>query len=246
MMLRRDSYLSIVQQHDQARRCARCGLAEAVDAACCWCGTSGGNACCVLYLAAAAAAAAAADKLPCRMAGVSMRPSEAAKLDAAGERAAEEKGFLPGRPSWSSSTTNWGLRAYAKGGSGPVDVYLGDGENKAGEVSRAFQQAREDISFARSSQRERGHHADATLTRTLSNFSHRNQEASKSLHRPPGSDRYVGGGPKCRAHTREFCVPSVDTHRGVYAAAKALIFRACLRNGFSLWSRPVWVATVLS
>ena len=91
MMLRRDSYLSIVQQHDQARRCARCGLAEAVDAACCWCGTSGGNACCVLYLAAAAAAAAAADKLPCRMAGVSMRPSEAAKLDAAGERAAEEK-----------------------------------------------------------------------------------------------------------------------------------------------------------
>ena len=145
---------------------------------------------------------------------VSMRPSAAAKLDQAGTAAAEEKGFLPGQPSWSNSTTTWGLRAYPKGGAGgPVDVYLGGGENRAGDFHRAFDQAREDVARARHSQSKRGTHASATLTRTLNNFSHRNAGATQSLHKAPGADRYVGGGPKCRAHTKEFCVPSLDTHK---------------------------------
>ncbi len=148
-----------------------------------------------------------------------MRPSDAAqKLDAAGQQAAEDKGFLPGRPSWSSSTTNWGLRAYRKDGDGPaaVDVYIGDGTNRAGEFDRAFRQAREDMVHAKSAQQQQVTHANAALTRTLSNFSRRNASATSPLHKSPGSDRYVGGGPKCRAHTREFCVSSTDTHAGVF------------------------------
>lgn len=148
-----------------------------------------------------------------------MRPSDAAqKLDATGQQAAEDKGFLPGRPSWSSSTTNWGLRAYRKDGDGPaaVDVYIGDGTNRAGEFQRAFQQARADVVHAKSSQQRQVTGANAALSRTLSNFSRRNITATSSLHKSPGSDRYVGGGPKCRAHTREFCVSSTDTHAGVF------------------------------
>lgn len=148
-----------------------------------------------------------------------MRPSDAArKLDAAGMRAAEDKGFLPGRPSWSSSTTSWGLRAYRSDADGPaaVDVYIGDGSNRAGDFDRAFRQARADMVDAQRSQQQRATRANAALSRTLSNFSRRNAGATSPLHREPGSDRYVGGGPKCRAHTREFCVPSTDTHAGVF------------------------------
>ena len=150
---------------------------------------------------------------------VSMRPADAArKLDAAGMRAAEDKGFLPGRPSWSSSTTNWGLRAYRSDADGPaaVDMYIGDGSNRASEFDQAFRQARADMVDAQRSQQQRAARANAALSRTLSNFSRRNAAATSPLHREPGSDRYVGGGPKCRAHTREFCVPSTDTHAGVF------------------------------
>lgn len=148
-----------------------------------------------------------------------MRPSDAArKLDAAGKQAAEEKGFLPGRPSWSSSTTDWGLRAHRKAAdeTASMDVSIGDGTNRAGEFDRVFYQARADMVHARSSQQEQVARAHAALSRTLSNFSRRNAAATSPLHKAPGSDRYVGGGPKCRAHTREFCVSSTDTHAGVF------------------------------
>lgn len=145
---------------------------------------------------------------------ISMRPSAAAKLDQAGTAAAEDKGFLPGQPSWSKSTATWGLRAYPKGGAGgPVDVYLGGGENRAGEFHRAFDHARFDVTQARHSQSKRATHASAALTKTLSTFSHRNHDATQSLHQAPGVDRYVGGGPKCRTHTREFCIPTFETHK---------------------------------
>ena len=121
--------------------------------------------------------------------GISMRP--------AGEPAPADK------PEWSDSTTTWGLRAVGPSG-GPVDVYLGGGENQAGSFSRAFSQAREELATNRRRMAEkRRDRASETLTGTLKSLS-------------PTRDSWKGAKyvvPESRAYTREFCVPSVDTHK---------------------------------
>ena len=122
--------------------------------------------------------------------GISMRP--------AGEPAPADE-----RPEWSDSTTTWGLRAVGPSG-GPVDVYLGAGENQAGNFSRAFSQAREELATNRRRMADkRRDRASETLTGTLKSLS-------------PTRDSWKGAKyvvPESRAYTREFCVPSVDTHK---------------------------------
>ena len=108
------------------------------------------------------------------------------------------------KPQWDTSQTTFGLHAASKEPTGgQFDIYIKGGNNRAGEFSRAFKQAHEDLSATQklAKDQRQGKHAASMLSRTLSDFGGPVRSG----------DRFVI--PGSRSHTREFCVPTIDTHK---------------------------------
>jgi hypothetical protein len=118
----------------------------------------------------------------------------------------------PGRrPVWNSSTSNYGLRAYNRNAASsavPLDIYLGDGSSEARrEFTAVFSEAQRELS-----QTQRLRHAHVT--------DGRGGRAVMALSGFGGTVSQLSGGdsgrmvvPGSRAYTREFCVPTTDTHK---------------------------------